>query len=96
MMNKEFAIELDVNDMEANIYMCMTRDELNELEKGIQKILEAPKDLEDHNFYRQSTIDDYDNDKVTITVGLNKRPQTVDEIIKGLDGINEVTDDGTK
>ena len=87
MANKEFAIELDVNDMEANIYMRMTRDELNELKKGIQKILEAPKGLEDHNFYRQSTIDGYDNDKVTITVGLHKWPQANDEIIKGFEGI---------
>ncbi|MGK4058300.1 hypothetical protein AB0Y04_01020 [Loigolactobacillus coryniformis] len=93
MENKEFAIELDVNDMEANIYMRMTRDELNELEKGIQKILEAPKGLEDHNFYRQSTIDGYDNDKVTITVGLHKWAQANEETIKGFDGINEVTDD---
>ncbi|ANK63383.1 hypothetical protein AYR56_05275 [Loigolactobacillus backii] len=83
MENKEFAIELDVNDMEANIYMRMTRDELNELEKGIQKIIEAPKDLEDHGFYRQSTIDGYDNDKVTITVGLHKWRQANDEIIRG-------------
>lgn len=96
MTNKEFAIELDVNDMEANIYMRMTRDELNELEKGIQRILEAPNELEDHNFYRQSTIDDYDNDKVTITVGLHKWQQANDEIIKGFDGINEVTDHGLR
>lgn len=93
MENKEFAIELDVNDMEANIYMRMTRDELNELEKGIQKILEAPKELEDHDFYRQSTIDGYDNDEVTITVGLHKWPQANDEIISGFEGINEVTGD---
>ena len=92
MENKEFAIELDVNDMEA-IYMRMTRDELNELEKGIQKILEAPKGLEYQDFYRQSTIDGYDNDKVTITVGLEKWPQANDEIIKGFEEINEVTDD---
>ena len=83
MENKEFAIELDVNDMEANIYMRMTRDELNELKNGIQKILEAPKDIEDHDFYRQSTIDGYDDDKVTITVGLHKWPQANDEIISG-------------
>ena len=83
MENKEFAIELDVNDMEANIYMRMTRDELEKLEKGIQKILEAPKDLEYHDFYRQSTIDGYDDDKVTITVGLHKWPQANDEIISG-------------
>ena len=93
MTNKEFAIELDVNDMEANIYMRMTRDELNELEKGIQRILEAPNELEDHNFYRQSAIDDYGNDKVTITVGLHKWRQVDADIIKGFEGINEVTDD---
>ena len=93
MTNKEFAIELDVNNMEAVIYMRMTRDELNELENGIQKILEAPKGHEDQDFYRQSTIDGYDNDKVTITVGLQKWSQANDEIIKGFEGINEVTDD---
>ncbi|MDT3392777.1 MAG: hypothetical protein LIR22_10670 [Bacillota bacterium] len=93
MENKEFAIELDVNDMEANIYMRMTRDELNELERGIQKILEAPNELEDHNFYRQSTIDGYDNDKATITVGLHKWRQVTDDAIKGFDVINEVTDE---
>lgn len=83
MENREFAIELDVNDMEANIYMRMTRDELEKLENGIQRILEAPDELEDHNFYRQSTIDGYDNDKVTITVGLHKWPQANEEIISG-------------
>ena len=93
MENKEFAIELDVNDMGANIYMRMTRDELNELKNGVQKILEAPKDLEDHDFYRQSTIDGYDDDKVTITVGLHKWAQANEKIISGCDGINEVTDD---
>lgn len=93
MTNKEFAIELDVNDMEANIYMRMTREELNELGNGIQRILEAPNDLEDHNFYRQSTIDSYDNDKVTVTVGLHKWRQVNADIIKGFEGINEVTDD---
>ncbi|EGF47271.1 hypothetical protein AAULR_25626 [Lacticaseibacillus rhamnosus MTCC 5462] len=73
MTNKEFAIELDVNDMAtANIFMCMTREELVALEHGIHDILEAPHDVEDHNFYRQSTIDDYQGDKVTITVGLHK------------------------
>ena len=83
MENREFAIELDVNDMEANIYMRMTRDELEKLENGIQKILEAPDELEDHNFYRQSTIDGYDDDKLTITVGLHKWPQANEEIIRG-------------
>ena len=83
MENKEFAIELDVNDMEANIYMHMTRDELEKLENGIQRILEAPKDLEYHDFYRQSTIDGYDDDKLTITVGLHKWPQANEEIISG-------------
>ena len=83
MENREFAIELDVNDMEANIYMRMTRDELEKLENDIQRILEAPDELEDHNFYRQSTIDGYDDDKLTITVGLHKWPQANEEIISG-------------
>lgn len=94
MENKEFAIELDVNDVEANIYMRMTRDELIEFEKGIQRILEAPKSLEDHGFYRQSTIDGYDDDKVTITVGLHKWAQANEEIISGFEGNKDVTDDG--
>lgn len=77
--SKDFAIELDVNDMAtANIYMRLTRDELAALEYGIHSILEAPHELEDHDFYRQSTIDDYEGDKVTITVGLHKWKEVED------------------
>ncbi|WP_179395033.1 hypothetical protein [Lacticaseibacillus absianus] len=79
-MNKpDFAIELDVNDMESNIYMRMTRDELWALGRGIQKILELPHGTEDHDFYRQSTIDEYEGDKVTVTVGLHKWREVRDE-----------------
>lgn len=80
MADKAFTIELDVNDMAtANIYMRMTREELATLARGIQGILELPHDVEDHDFYRLSTIDDYEGDKVTVTVGLHKWQEVRDE-----------------
>lgn len=80
MASKAFAIELDVNDMAtANIYMSMTREELAALARGIQGVLELPHNVEDHDFYRQSTIDDYEGDKVTVTVGLHKWREVADD-----------------
>ncbi|MHA3065777.1 hypothetical protein [Lacticaseibacillus saniviri] len=44
MTSKEFAIELDVNDMETNIYMRVTRDDLTAISAGIQELLECAND----------------------------------------------------
>ncbi|MHA3065630.1 hypothetical protein [Lacticaseibacillus saniviri] len=75
MTSKEFAIELDVNDMETNIYMRVTRDDLTAISAGIQELLDNPIDPDVHDFYRQSIVDEFADEKVTLTVltiGLHK------------------------
>lgn len=76
MSNKLYGLELDVNDMETNIYMRLTRAEMESLVQGMQVLLDIPRSVEDHKTYQQTVIDDSKGDMVTVR--LHKWKETTD------------------
>ncbi|WP_054713901.1 hypothetical protein [Lacticaseibacillus manihotivorans] len=71
MSKRIFAIELDVDDMESNIYMRMSQSELLQLHDNINHLLLLDDAAESHN-YRQTVKDEYSGEKVSLTIGLHK------------------------